>query len=858
MSRRVVFPLKLKLIVIMATLIGGSIALYATFALDLFQKDKSAYIFGTNKSTNESFQQQVSNEIERNVERLKLLSSINRTQVQPAFKKFNDFYSLNIYDSSKRNDFYYNIDNIEKENLSVDEFKEINESLIKKDGINISSEKSLSFITLQVKEMGTTVVANISLNSFKKISEQFPLYDSYILNIDGSVFWSQSNEDLFSKKILSSGLNSSVLEVSGKEEFILAFQKNEKQKLIFVSKVKKKFAYKVNDYLVNKTKIFAIVILSLAGFISLLFSRSLTYPLEILYKMTLKFSNGEFGETVKINSKDEIGSLGDSFNFMSKEIVRYMGEMKEKARLETEIKTAKYVQSTYFPKENIDLEKSTISSFYTPAAECGGDWWGYIEAEDKLVVIITDATGHGVPAALLTATAHCCVENIKQLANSNPELISSPSNILEFMNKSIMCLEGKLLMTAFCCVIDFKEKYVLYSNASHNPPLIFNNDSTPTKDSFSPMLGANGPRLGHVEFGDYKENSVAFTEDQRIILFTDGILESTNKEMKEYGQRRFLKSIINNISKSNFNFQNQVINDAWNFFDGEPINDDITLVSVDLGSTKGLVYVDLDSELTLTSDLKLTTDLHKSEFVITDKFNNIDDNTFFISDKSDEENILSYLSDKKLSHLIGGNAKRIDLEVKSNFDQYFNGNGVSNYISNNNILEIEYQSKKDFEKVEKTIEEFNYEKCFQSPVDYLKIMSNELLTNALYHSGDESRSDLERSIDIELPESDKIIFKIGSDSNFLAISVKDSSGKLTKEIILSNLKRSFETKEHQNENGGAGLGLYLAYSYSNQFIVSTNIGVSSEVICIIDVNKRFKHYKERITSFHYFEQKGNS
>ena len=135
--------------------------------------------------------------------------------------------------------------------------------------------------------------------------------------------------------------------------------------------------------------------------------------LNTLFTATQRIAEGNFETKVEIPSSDEIGALSDSFNFMSDEITRFMGEMKEKARLENEVKVAQLVQSSFFPNDDITIGPVDISAFYQPASECGGDWWGYVEDENVLVLIIADATGHGVPAALLTATANCSINTIK-------------------------------------------------------------------------------------------------------------------------------------------------------------------------------------------------------------------------------------------------------------------------------------------------------------------------------------------------------------------------------------------------------------------------------------------------------------
>ena len=124
---------------------------------------------------------------------------------------------------------------------------------------------------------------------------------------------------------------------------------------------------------------FAVFIVSISGILIVLFSRSLSKPIENLYLASNEIAKGNFETSVDIKSSDEIGFLGKSFNFMVAEIKKYMEEMKEKARLENEIQVAKLVQEQFFPKNSHTSESFSIDAFSTPASECGGDWWGFFE-----------------------------------------------------------------------------------------------------------------------------------------------------------------------------------------------------------------------------------------------------------------------------------------------------------------------------------------------------------------------------------------------------------------------------------------------------------------------------------------------
>src|SRR5690606_27430611 len=229
---------------------------------------------------------------------------------------------------------------------------------------------------------------------------------------------------------------------------------------IAMATISKDDAFAVAQGLIEKSYLFAIFLLSLAIIIGILFSRSLTKSLEVLFHGTQSFVGGNFESRVSINSSDEIGALSDSFNYMGKKIVDFMAEMKEKLRLEREVEVAKLVQDSFFPEMNGHLKGSAFAAFYTPASECGGDWWGHLEKDNCSVIFIADATGHGVPAALITATANCALHTLEEVLKTKPELSTRPDQMLEWFNRAICGAGKQLYMTMFCLVIDAKNKKI--------------------------------------------------------------------------------------------------------------------------------------------------------------------------------------------------------------------------------------------------------------------------------------------------------------------------------------------------------------------------------------------------------------
>ena len=218
--------------------------------------------------------------------------------------------------------------------------------------------------------------------------------------------------------------------------------------------------------------------------------------------------------------------------------------------------------------------------------------------------------------------------------------------------------------------------------------------------------------------------------------------------------------------------------------------------------------------------------------------------TFLLSDKPNEHNVRTLLAKFPINHLIGMNGTQLILELKDNLLKKIKHSiwGIEQYLGTNaEYKEMLIDGNAPLaQQIDEMINSFSYENYFDSPVDYLRVMANELLTNALYHHATSA------------PKA--AIFKMGVDTSFITLSVQDAHGQLDREKIIVPLTRGFAEKTYLTDSEGAGLGLYLTYCHSNQLIFNHKKNVRSEVISIIDCNKRYKKYKERITSFHYSEE----
>jgi serine phosphatase RsbU (regulator of sigma subunit) len=119
------------------------------------------------------------------------------------------------------------------------------------------------------------------------------------------------------------------------------------------------------------------------------------------------------------------------------------------------------------PKEVPTLEGWQITPFYQPAREVGGDFYDFLELEDgRLGVVVGDATGHGIPAALVMATTRSMLRAVAQASES-------PGDVLGTVNDPLVIdIPSNMFVTCFYAILDPKSGSLTYANAGHDLPYL--------------------------------------------------------------------------------------------------------------------------------------------------------------------------------------------------------------------------------------------------------------------------------------------------------------------------------------------------------------------------------------------------
>lgn len=311
-------------------------------------------------------------------------------------------------------------------------------------------------------------------------------------------------------------------------------------------------------------------------FVSLVTSR-----LEVLEAKSLEIGAGNFNILMIDDSGDEVGSLTRTLNKMVGQIKYLFLEQQKQLRMESELKVAQTVQGTLFPPSVTQLKDYELAGFYKSASECGGDLWGVWETDRYLNFYILDATGHGVPAALITSAARA----IAAFYETQPEM--KIESIALGLNYAINKVGNRIQQaTAFICQLDKIRGSLEYINASHVSgyviPKKVSKETKITDITFlsDPIIN----RLGESEVINVQKGSYDLQAGEVLLLVTDGLFDLKTADGKDLQERRAIKKFIDLAAE----FRNSSIQETLSKFvevifranGTAELKDDVTLLAL--------------------------------------------------------------------------------------------------------------------------------------------------------------------------------------------------------------------------------------------------------------------------------------
>lgn len=593
--------MRYKLLGLLVTLPLVSLGLYLLMATDLFQKDKVAYVFDSSATVSRGLATQVRMEVQNSygtvrsmVEGFDFSTGDFSAATKDVFSKDGRIQALTLVrkDDSGR---YLPIGRLLKEGAIAQKFlaseglqkdlvqQSIENSAALKEDPNLPNMIVVAF-RLGEKDDPNHMIASalMKADDFLGAFEGAGLYSSFVITRNGTLAIGGHNIEAADLPLLRSvlmsrsGEGTAETKLSDGQTYLVSYASSGIGDLIVISKVDKSKALKAVEVLVAKSLLFFVALLASTLLISVFASNRLTSSLRELFEATAQMAKGDFSVRVTAQSNDEVGGLAESFNWMAGEVARHMENTAEKVRMEGELATVRTVQETLFPPSQSQFGPIRIKGHFEPASECGGDWWSYSRIGNKIFIYVGDATGHGAPAALITSAATSAAAVIETM----PDI--TPGKALTILNRAIhQTSKGSIMMTFFVAAIDLDNNVFSYASASHDPPYLLrrSGEKIQRKD-IVPLNDVNGPRLGEQKDFVYDEFSMEFQPGDQVFFYTDGIMDVQDPEGKKWGERTFLKTLIDTANiNENVDHKVELFREKMNKYrSGATLIDDVTMV----------------------------------------------------------------------------------------------------------------------------------------------------------------------------------------------------------------------------------------------------------------------------------------
>ena len=245
-------------------------------------------------------------------------------------------------------------------------------------------------------------------------------------------------------------------------------------------------------------------------------------------------------------------------------------EIRERERVEQELLVAQRIQQASLPEEVPTIEGWQISPFYQPAREVGGDFYDFhLLSEGRLGLIVGDATGKGVPAALVMSTTLGMLQLAAQTLDS-----PSPREVLEQINETLLArIPSNMFVTCFYAILDPESGHLLYANAGHDLPYLWHSGECEE-------LRARGMPLGLMPGMSYEEKEIGLQEGDAALLYTDGLVEAHDPQREMFGFPR-LQALVSERGKEERSLEEALLEELYSFV-GESWEqeDDITLLTL--------------------------------------------------------------------------------------------------------------------------------------------------------------------------------------------------------------------------------------------------------------------------------------
>lgn len=244
---------------------------------------------------------------------------------------------------------------------------------------------------------------------------------------------------------------------------------------------------------------------------------------------------------------------------------RLYAETLEKQRMEEELAMARQIQQNLLPARLPSSAEYEFASYVRPSRQVGGDFYDFLWREEQLSFVLADASGKGMPAALLVAFLQATLKAEHRHVRPIGEFICSINELM------VANTSPEKFVTLFYARFDLREKKLFYSNAGHNYPILVRQNGHPE------FLKKGGTVVGAFGGAVYDSDSTPLLPGDTLVVYSDGLTDASNQD-EMFGEERLVQLAVQSRHQNAEGVKNSIVNAVEAFTGSVPPFDDMTLL----------------------------------------------------------------------------------------------------------------------------------------------------------------------------------------------------------------------------------------------------------------------------------------
>jgi sigma-B regulation protein RsbU (phosphoserine phosphatase) len=322
---------------------------------------------------------------------------------------------------------------------------------------------------------------------------------------------------------------------------------------------------------------------------------AITNPIGELVVAAGLITDGNYNEPVEAQSDDEVGELAQTFEIMRTTMKKYtenlesmvrerteqlqvlLGEKEERLQeINSDLELARMVQQSLLPSDFSKTPGLKIAAFYRPQSAIGGDLYDVSAIDgNKTSILMFDVSGHGIAAALYGARALAEFTRCIRMG-------MNPESVLGQVHKELVKFsQDNRYLTAFLAFYDRSLGQFTFSRAGH-PPAIVLRHGTGAIERLSTRGSYLGMNIGKKNAPVFEEKSITVQPGDRIVVFTDGVIECLSGAEEKFGSHRLESALAETREQTVESVVAEVVSRLEKFTGTELFNDDVTLICADV------------------------------------------------------------------------------------------------------------------------------------------------------------------------------------------------------------------------------------------------------------------------------------